>query len=233
MSPEDEHREIQSLLGAYALGAVDVDDQRRVESHLPECLPCRDEVANHLEVAGMLSLLFDERQTGSSHSPVTSLDDRRERRRNDWWYAAAAVAAIVVLAVGFVTQTVRLQGVERQLASATLDDVAAAAAGSDTADTLVLANGEGAAVAEVVLLPDGTGFLTIEGLPEVEDGRTYQLWGVMDDEVVSVGLAGGGPGTTTFTADTLRLDALVITEEEAGGVPVSEADAVAIWAAEG
>lgn len=227
MSPEDEHREIQSLLGAYALGAVDVDDQRRVEAHLPECLPCRDEVANHLEVAGMLSLLFDEKQAELASSPITSLDSRRQTRRRDWWYAAAAVAAIVVLSVGFVTQTIRLQGVERQLASATIDDVAAAAAGVDEASTLVLADGDGTPVAEVVLLPDGTGFLTIENLPEVEDGRTYQLWGVMDEEVVSVGLAGAGPGITTFTADPIRLQALVITEEEAGGVPVSEADPLA------
>ena len=46
--------EIEELLGAYALDAVDPDERDRVEAHLAGCPRCRDELAGHLEVAAML-----------------------------------------------------------------------------------------------------------------------------------------------------------------------------------
>lgn len=221
MLSDDEHRELQALLGAFALDAVDADEARQVELHIRDCPVCREEVAGYLEIAGMLPLVLGHEE----EEPVAEVIPMPTRGR---WLSVAAAVAIVALSAGLVVQTTRLGDVERQLAAADLSALALAAEGVDGASTMVLADGAGHAVATVVLLPDGTGLLTIEGLPEVSEGRVYQLWGVMDDEVVSVGLAGAGPGTTTFTADALRLQALVLTEEEAGGVAVSEADPLAI-----
>ena len=48
------HDELISLLGAYALDAVDDDERRAVEEHLDICADCRAEVAQHLEVAAAL-----------------------------------------------------------------------------------------------------------------------------------------------------------------------------------
>jgi anti-sigma factor RsiW len=48
------HAEIEELLGAYALDAVDPDEARAVEEHLASCPRCRAEVAAHREVAAML-----------------------------------------------------------------------------------------------------------------------------------------------------------------------------------
>lgn len=222
MLPESEHEDLQSLLGAFALDAVDLDEARRVESHLVDCAVCREEVAGYLEVTGLLPLVLGAPR--GDGAPVTTEAVRRPAR----WMSAAAAVAIVTLSAGLVVQTRRLAGAEQRLADADLDAVALAAEGIDGVSTLLLADGAGHAVARVVLLPDGTGLLTIEDLPSVDDDRTYQLWGVMDDEVVSVGLAGTGPGTTAFTADALRLQALVLTEEEAGGVAVSQADPLAL-----
>lgn len=219
MLSESEHRELQSLLGAFALGAVDAEETRRVEAHLVDCPVCREEVAGYLEVTGLLPLVMGG---GATDAPVIPI------RRSPRWLPVAAVVAIIALSAGLVAQTVRLGSAEQRLAEADLSTVALAAEGVEGAARLLLADDAGHTVATVVLLPDGTGLLTIEDLPSVGDGRTYQLWGVMDDEVVSVGLAGTGPGTTAFTADTVRLQALVITEEEAGGVAVSEADALAL-----
>ena len=50
-----EHREIQELLGAYALDAVDPETAHLVERHLDECVKCSVEVAQHYEVAGLLA----------------------------------------------------------------------------------------------------------------------------------------------------------------------------------
>ncbi len=235
MLSEDDHRDIQSLLGAYALGAVDADERRQVEHHLRDCPVCREEVAGYIEVAGLLPMLVDRGdapEESHDEDTVVPLVPARPTTRLPSWVAASGVAAVLVivaLTLGLVTQTSRLADTQERLAAATLSDVATAAAEAEGASTLVLTDTDGERVASVVLLGDGTGLLTIEGLPGVAYDRTYQLWGVMDDEVVSVGLAGAGPGTTVFTADPARLQALVITEEPAGGVPVSEADPLAVW----
>lgn len=49
------HRQIQDLLGAYALDAVDADEAEAVEVHLRECPRCRAEVEEHRETAAMLA----------------------------------------------------------------------------------------------------------------------------------------------------------------------------------
>jgi hypothetical protein len=49
------HRQVQELLGAYALDAVDADEAEAVELHLRECPRCRDEVQGHRETAAMLA----------------------------------------------------------------------------------------------------------------------------------------------------------------------------------
>ena len=225
MLSDDEHKELQSLLGAFALDAVDRDEAHRVERHLVDCPVCREEVAGYLEVTGLLPLVLGRPVDDDNDEAVAEVVPLRRPAR---WLSVAAAVAIVALSAGLVLQTRRLGAAEQLLAEADLTTVALAAEAVDGASTLVLADDAGHAVATVVLLPDGTGLLTIEGLPEVGDDRTYQLWGVMDDEVVSVGLAGAGPGTTAFTADAVRLQALVLTEEEAGGVAVSEADPLAL-----
>jgi hypothetical protein len=46
--------DIEELIGAYALDAVDADEREAVERHLPECPRCRNELAGHLEVAALL-----------------------------------------------------------------------------------------------------------------------------------------------------------------------------------
>ena len=49
------HHEIEELLGAYALDAVDAEEARVVEEHLLVCPRCRAEVAEHREVAALLT----------------------------------------------------------------------------------------------------------------------------------------------------------------------------------
>ncbi len=77
---------------------------------------------------------------------------------------------------------------------------------------------------------DGAAYATSVGLNALDDGSTYQLWSVVGDEVVSVGLLGPAPATVP-----LRIEGdpavLALTVEVAGGVAVSEATPVAVWQA--
>ena len=49
------HDDVQSLLGAYALDALDPDETAEVEEHLAGCPRCRAEVAAHRQTASLLA----------------------------------------------------------------------------------------------------------------------------------------------------------------------------------
>ena len=61
------HAEIEELLGAYALDAVDPETAAVVERHLDGCVRCAAEVAQHHEVAGLMA--------NSGGAPPTALWD--------------------------------------------------------------------------------------------------------------------------------------------------------------
>ena len=55
MSPNFSHHDIQELLGAFALDAVDEDERDVIEAHLAGCPRCRAEVEGHRETAALLA----------------------------------------------------------------------------------------------------------------------------------------------------------------------------------
>lgn len=126
-----------------------------------------------------------------------------------------AVAAILLFLVGavFVVDNVSQDptivasdGVVRQLADPSTGDLAL---------TIATAG-------------DGSSTASSSNLPALNSNETYQLWSVVGDEVVSVGLLGSDPAGVD-----LRIEGdptvLALTVEVAGGVAVSEATPVAVW----
>ena len=85
--------------------------------------------------------------------------------------------------------------------------------------TLVdLTNAHDRAVAQFVLLPSGRGYLVTSSLPALPSTETYQLWGLTNDNTVSLGLLGRAPHLATFTsAGSSRPHSLGVTVEAAGG----------------
>lgn len=69
-----EHREIQELLGVYALDALDPEMAAVVERHLDECVKCAIEVAQHHEVAGLLANSGGESPVGLWDGIAAQLD---------------------------------------------------------------------------------------------------------------------------------------------------------------
>lgn len=55
MSANYTHQDIQELLGAFALDAVDADERDVIEGHLAGCPRCRTEVEGHRETAALLA----------------------------------------------------------------------------------------------------------------------------------------------------------------------------------
>ena len=81
----------------------------------------------------------------------------------------------------------------------------------------------------IVSQQDGTSLAINDGLPALGPDQTYQLWSVVGDEIVSVGLLGSNPGDISLRVEG-QPAVLALTVEAAGGVAVSQVEPVAVWA---
>jgi anti-sigma-K factor RskA len=76
-------------------------------------------------------------------------------------------------------------------------------------------------LARFVTVPSGQGYLVTSALPTLPAGETYQLWGVVQGQPISLGLLGQKPHMVTYTlAGSIRPSKLGITIEPAGGSAV-------------
>jgi anti-sigma factor RsiW len=225
------HEELQSLLGAYAIDAVEPDEALAVETHLGECPRCRAEVAELREVAALLSHSGADAPAGvwdriasslTEVPPPLRLEVQRERRasRGRYWQAIAMGAAAMVLVVLGVS-VVRLRGQVDDLRTASAlgagdqSTVALAAAQAMTAPGSRIARlaGDRDDRAVAVVRSDGQGYFFGGALPEL-DGRIYELWGATDaGQVTSLGTI-PGPGVYAFAADP-SIGVVMVTEEDA------------------
>ena len=232
--------EIDELLGAYALDAVDDDERRAVEEYLLASPRARSEVQGHREVATMLAWSgmdapegLWERIAGSLEVPAARpagelgrLLSLRTARRSPrlrtvaaWAGASAAAALIVVVAIRLEGRAggSSADGIERS--------VAQAMANPASVEAQLVSTTNSSLKVRAVVDPQGHGFLLAGSLPALDPHRTYQLWGQINGQLISLGVLGPRPQTAIFTVSgTLTLLALtdVIVPEHpvvvAGGV---------------
>ena len=69
------HQDIQELLGAFALDAVDDDERDVIEAHLAACPRCRAEVEGHRETAALLAHSGERAPEGVWDRIATALDE--------------------------------------------------------------------------------------------------------------------------------------------------------------
>lgn len=229
-------QELDELLGAYALDAVDDVERRLVERYLTMNPRARAEVAEHREVATMLAFsgasapdgLWDRIAAsldgpapapGPELSKVIPMVDRRRRAARNVLPWVAGVAAAALVAVGVVSVLDDGDGGRDPIAAA----VEQARQQRETR-TVEMVSPDGELRAEVVIDPDGHGFFLGEELPALPRDRTYQLWGVIEGNVISLGVLGPTPSTELFTVKG-DLAALALTIEQRGGVVSSSEEA--------
>lgn len=75
MSGNFTHHDIQELLGAFALDAVDDDERDVIEAHLAGCPRCRAEVEGHRETAALLAHSGERAPEGVWDRIATALDE--------------------------------------------------------------------------------------------------------------------------------------------------------------
>ena len=213
--PSGDTYELDELLGAYALDAVDDDERRRVDDYLEINPRASAEVQAHREVATMLaftgmdapddlwSRISDEigeqaPPPGPELAKVISFDDHPKRRLISrvapWAVSVAAAAVIAFVAVGLAD---RADAPSDPLANA----VEEAQADRDSLMTTLVAEGSDAS-ADAVIDQDGHGYVLARDLPTLPEGQTYQLWGVVEGgDVISLGIFGPNPEIETFTVE--------------------------------
>jgi anti-sigma factor RsiW len=259
MTLEQTHDTIAELLAVYALDAVEPDERDLVEDHLSRCSLCRAEVEEHRQVAAMLAGeaveppphvwqgLIGKINATEPHedlAPVVSISSKRKPFfSSNRWAVGVAAAAVIGLSAGVIVQSQRIGDLTSQITeqdrqitalAATLDkdplQQAVTAALADPAAQVANLTAEGSTQSmQVVLLPDGTGYVYQSNLEALPNDATYQLWAVVDDKVISAGVLGGQPALVPFHLDPQGLQGLVITQEVAGGVAQSEANPVVAW----
>ncbi|GAC1533175.1 MAG: anti-sigma factor [Acidimicrobiales bacterium] len=237
------HEEIEALLGAFALDAVDGEERQAVEDHVRECPRCRAEVEQHREVAARLAFagftapeglwgrIAAELEPAEPEPDLARLYPFRPARTPRPWLtqtvlSAAAAIALVVGVLGWqvhrqsarvnnvASQLVRVGGLNQAVRDATLDP---------KASKFSLTSVDGRVHIDAVMEPDGTGYLIPHGsLAGLTGDQTYQLWGVVGGQRISLGLLGAHPDVVAFRASGAKLTALAVTAEAAGGVLQSD-----------
>jgi len=195
---------LHELTAAYALDALDLDDERAYEEHLSRCAQCREELAGFRDAAGALALAVEP-----AEPPVALrgriLEAARSERPNvvtlrpRWAYPVAAVAAVAACAaIGFGVWAAQLNSRDHGLRTIPL----AGAAGS------------------VVLSDDGSAALVVAGMRAAPAGKTWEAWVLKGDRAYPAGLFRGGSATTVVKlGHRLSSGARVgVTLERAGGV---------------
>ncbi len=225
------HDEIQELLGAFALDAVDSGEAAQVEAHLRGCPRCASEVASHREVAAALAHagspapdgLWD-RIAGAIVEPAPALDlarvappPRRQWARGPMVGVVAAAAAITaVLGTVVVRQEQRVDRITAAMRQRALEQAAASANADRRAQRVTLRSDDGGFYVQTAVQENGTSYLVRHNLPPLAEGRTYQLWGSVGTRNVSLGVLGQNPGVVGFNVDG-DVTTVAITEEEGGG----------------
>ena len=226
------HPDVEDLLGAYALDALDEGERDAVELHLRDCPRCRAEVADFRETAALLAYGGAEAPPGVWEKIQASLEEApprlelarvvpidRSRRWREILVANAAVlliiAAVAVMAVRRDSSAPDDGGVRGEFASAI---------GHPDAKAVHLAAAGGEGSVDLVLL-DGQAYLIRNSLPPLGADETYQLWGQQGETKVSLGVLGSKPGQLVVAADA-SYEAIAITAEKKPGVVSSTNPAI-------
>lgn len=227
------------LVAAYAFHSVDDDEREFVEAHLDDDPAYREELAQYLSTASLLTTeapvpaaTWDAivgrtrvnappvmAVTGAASDDlgvvrpelanVIALDAARAARRSRFRIAVGAAAASALIAVPV---TLQFAGGS----SPSLAALATKAAGQRGTRSISLKDSSGVALANVVVTADGRGYLRRDSLPELPSGQAYQLWAITGATPVSAGVLGRNPSVVAFTVDAPTTAIALSVEPTAG-----------------
>jgi len=252
MSTGREDEGVRELLAAYALDAVDDVERRAVERLVAQDASAARELASLREVTALLGVAVSSPPPGSVRSAVlagvattpqvagdgaraTTPGPARARERSvprglgapsrltRLAVGIAAAAAVAVAVPSVVAWREHGRAVQAEARAQLIGDLLAEP-GAQVLRGEVTGGGAGVAILgaeHAVLLADGLG--------DVADGRTYQLWAMRDGVPVPSGLLAVTDGRVEALAEDYRSgDGLAVSVEPAGGSDQPTTDPVLV-----
>jgi len=155
----------------------------------------------------------------TANEPSLRLRPLRSRRARAATAVTFAAAGAITAVCGFNVGSAQNQGAHQP--NATVDGANAAVAAAlrvPGRKIVMLGNPDHSAYARFVVLRDGRGFLMKAALPAVSADQTYQLWGTIGGQTISLGILGRTPRQAAFTLKgSPHPSRLGISAEPAGG----------------
>lgn len=234
--------EIEELLGAYALDAVDATESEEIEEHLLVCPRCRAEVAAHREVAALLANGGAVAPDGLWNKiaseiapPISDLSSgtdellaslsprigaRRRRSRTLLAPVLAIAAAITVISL-LSAQVANLSSqVHSQNTSALGMNAAVNSVLAHPHRSVLLTSSTPDVGATVIFGSDGNAYWVDSNLAQLPASKTYQLWALVGTaKVVSLGVLGANPKHPSAFRIEPQMHKLMVTVEPDGGNP--------------
>lgn len=205
-------------LAAFALGALDENEQRLVEAHVTQCSSCTAETDTYrhalIAYAAGVDTSSPQLRAGivaRAHSTVGA------RRATSWLgaltrpvpaFVSAALALLLVASVAGLAQARRES-----------DAYAAALSGIPGARVVSLQPPQGASdVRGSVVIPESGAAYVVLRVPSPPAGRSWEAWVLRGDQPVRAGLTlSGGVVTITLTAPLGAGDGVAVTLEPSAG----------------
>jgi hypothetical protein len=218
------HEEAGDLLAPYALDAVDGEERAELEAHLAGCPRCRAELDGLREVAAAIGNGVEPLPEGLWSSIVSRLPEHPEVEEEH-----PPMPRLVAGTPSTFRPRARRGGGRRGRRAGHADNRVSSlqSAAPPSVSAYLMAPGHQlvdldsathAQLAQFVVLPDGRGYLVSSKLPALGATQTYQLWGIVGSQPVSLGLLGDSPRQAAFTmAGSTRPSRLAITAEPSGG----------------
>jgi hypothetical protein len=242
----EDHEQIEELLAGYALLALSGEDAARADriltEHVPGCASCRRTLAEYRALAGELALA-----TPPVDPPDTTLarihramDDvplagRRPRRG---MLVALAASVVALVAMGGLSLVLGGRLNEAQTQAGTALEIVSAMRSPGAQPVHVEPQGDlppDSGIVEVSAPDIRRLYLAADAVPEPTPGRAYQLWLGADGEWTAVDepfWPNDGVILIEIVVDVARYDAIWITEEPVGIVPVEPNTDGRTWQAE-
>ncbi len=217
------HEDFHELTAAYALDALDEQDEFAYEEHLRTCPQCREDLSAVQDTSGLLAY-----GTASLEPPPRLreriLEQARRERENvaplhrRWALPAAgglaAIAATAAIALGIWASSLNSDLRGERDARADLEQVVSVV--SDPASERISASvGQGT----LFVAPTGAAALVLSNLEPAPAGKTYEIWVAEDRAPKPAGLfqAAGDRTQVALTRAVPRGATVLITLEPAGG----------------
>ena len=238
-----DHLEANEALGAYALDALEEPEHAAVAAHLAACSACRAEIDAFHQVTAALGHSVEPLPEGLWARISTRLSAREARdevpalplllergRRQEhalspgpsrrslkrWRIATVGLAGVAASIVAGLALSRSPQPTSPGQGAAVPAGVVAAL--ETPGHRVVTLRGADDRPAAQFVLADGRGYLVSSSLPTLGSGKTYQLWGVIENQPISLGLLGRSATSAVFTlAGSPTPTQLGVTVEPAGG----------------